>query len=108
MQKDSLGGRIKERRRELGLSQEKLAEVLFITQATLSKYENDSSEIPSGALLNISKALNTTPNYLLLGEDEEDDFICDLINAGRRLRSSFAKKVAINQIKALGDTENEI
>ena len=41
IKEETLGQRIRAKRKEAGYSQEKLAELLMIKQNTLSKYEND-------------------------------------------------------------------
>ena len=38
---NTVGSRIRERRKALGLSQKALAELLYLKKATISKYEND-------------------------------------------------------------------
>lgn len=68
-----VGNRIQTLRRNSNLSQESLAEQLFITRQALSKWENGTS-IPSiDSLLEISKIFNVSFEYLLcLGEEDED------------------------------------
>lgn len=68
-----VGNRIQTLRRNSNLSQESLAEQLFITRQALSKWENGTS-IPSiDSLLEISKIFNVSFEYLLcLGEDDGD------------------------------------
>ena len=40
----------------------------------ICKYEKDLHDIPSSVLVELAKALHTTPNYLLLGDVEADDW----------------------------------
>lgn len=60
------GERMKERRKELGLSAEYVAERLGVSPATIYRYEKgDIEKMPGNILEPISKILNTTPAYLM-------------------------------------------
>lgn len=60
------GQRIKARRKELGISAEKLAEKLDISPATIYRYENgDIEKVPGERLAPIAEALSTTPAFLM-------------------------------------------
>ena len=64
------GERIRERRKEIGLSAEKLAEILEVSPATIYRYERgDIEKVPGSVLEPLAKALQTTPAYLM-GWDE--------------------------------------
>lgn len=56
--------RIAEIRHKLGISQEKLAEELNVTQASVSLYENGSN-IPLDILIKLSRYFNVTVDSLL-------------------------------------------
>ncbi len=56
--------RISELRRKSKMSQEKLAEILNVTQASVSLYENSGS-VPLDILVEISRYFNVTIDYLL-------------------------------------------
>ena len=59
------GQRMRERRKEIGLSAEKVAEMLHLSPATIYRYENgDIEKVPGDFLSPIAKVLNTTPAYL--------------------------------------------
>lgn len=64
----SVGGRIRERRRELGYSQEKLAELLYMKKSTISAYETGTNDIPSRVLIELARELETSPGFLLTGD----------------------------------------
>lgn len=58
--------RIKQRRKELGLSAESIAEMLDISAATMYRYENNEiKKIPIGTLKPLAAILHTTPEYLM-------------------------------------------
>lgn len=65
-----VGQRIKQRRKELGISADKLAEVLGKNRATIFRYENGEIEnLPLDILEPIANALRTTPQYLMGWEE---------------------------------------
>ena len=64
------GQRMKQRRKELGLSAEKIAEALCVSPATIYRYENGGiDKVPGDRLLPIAEALQTTPAYLMGWEE---------------------------------------
>lgn len=66
------GQRMKERRKEIGLSAETLAEELGLSPATIYRYENGYiDKVPGDRLAPIAKALRTTPAYLMGWTDDE-------------------------------------
>lgn len=63
-----MGQRIKHRRNELGLTQERLAEILEISNNHLSSIENGKGNASLALFCNICSALEVTPDYLLIGQ----------------------------------------
>lgn len=64
------GQRIKDRRKAIGLSAERLAEMLGVSPATIYRYENgDIEKVPGDRLGPIASTLHTTPAYLMGWED---------------------------------------
>ncbi|MCI9457597.1 MAG: helix-turn-helix domain-containing protein [Oscillospiraceae bacterium] len=60
------GERMKTRRKEIGLSAERVAEILGVSPATIYRYENgDIEKIPGDRLEPIATALQTTPQFLM-------------------------------------------
>ena len=57
--------RIKELRKEMGLSQTEMGRLLGIQQRTLSSYECGINDIPTAVLIRLSAVLNTSIDYLL-------------------------------------------
>ena len=62
---------MKDRRKAIGLSAERLAEMLGVSPATIYRYENgDIEKVPGDRLGPIANALQTTPAYLMGWESE--------------------------------------
>lgn len=65
------GERMKQRRKEIGLSAEKVAERLGVSPATIYRYEKgDIEKVPADSLAEIAKILQTTPAYLMGWEEK--------------------------------------
>ena len=63
-----IGKRIYERRKQLGITQEYLAELADTTPQAISNYERGERELKVSTILKISSALKITTDYLLTGE----------------------------------------
>lgn len=67
-----IGERIKQRRKELGMSADKLGEILGKDRSTIFRYEKgDIENLPLDILQPIAKALMTTPQYLMGWSDNK-------------------------------------
>lgn len=97
----TIGERIKNRRKDLGISVEELAKRLGKNRATVYRYENGEIEnLPTTVLEPIAKALYTTPAYLLGWEDNlnvDTDFIADLFMDKKNVE--YVKKMLSLSIK---------
>lgn len=68
------GQRMKNRRKEIGLSAERVAEILGVSPATIYRYENgDIEKVPGDRLVPIADALKTTPAFLMGWGDVTDN-----------------------------------
>lgn len=67
----TIGERIKNRRKAIGMSADQLANVIDKSRATIYRYENGEIEgVPTSVLEPIAQALRTTPAYLMGWEDD--------------------------------------
>lgn len=67
----TIGERIRLRREALRLSQNDLAQRMgYKTKSSIAKIEMDASGLPQSKLVQIARALETTPGYLLGWDDE--------------------------------------
>jgi transcriptional regulator with XRE-family HTH domain len=65
-----VGLRLRLRRRELGVSQEKLAETIGLTFQQIQKYERAANRISASKLWEIAQALNTSVGFFYQGIGE--------------------------------------
>lgn len=91
--------RIKQRRKELGISADDVANALDISRATVYRYESSEIEkLPTSIIEPLSKVLKTTPAYLMgwdtQVEDDEDtvDDIKDELFEKRKLLFDISAK----------------
>lgn len=79
----NIGERIKERRKQLGLTADDVAEKLNKNRATIYRYESNYIEkMPTTILEPLAKVLQTTPAYLMGWEEttiKKNDTIADII-----------------------------
>ena len=59
------GGKIRTRRKQLGMSVDELAKKVGKNRATIYRYENDEIEMPASMLQPLADALNTSPDELM-------------------------------------------
>lgn len=68
MEQKKIGRFIAELRKENKMTQEKLADLLFVDRTTISKWEVGDNNISTEFLLKISKIFNVTINEIMIGE----------------------------------------
>lgn len=98
---ETMGMRIRARRKALGFTQQYLAEILWVKEETISNYENDKVDIKGSIICKLAETLETTPDYLLTGSvmklTEEEMEILDIIKS----LEADVKMVALQQLKSL-------
>ena len=94
----NIGKRIKQRRKELGMSADKLGEILGKDRSTIFRYEKgDIENLPLDILQPIAKALNTTPTYLMGWEDKKNTPEEPKLTEGEKLLLDLFRQVPEDQ-----------
>ena len=77
----TIGGRIKEKRIEKGLSLRELAKIMGYHHSTIGKVENDLVDLPQSRIVQFAEALGTTPSYLMGWENtqKKNDALADIV-----------------------------
>ena len=100
----TLGQRIRTQRIRLGMTQEELAEITFIPKPTISNYENDRIDIKSSVIAELAKALETDPDYLILGEkapEVANGFMNEAEGLFSKITDPKVQEMLLKQIRAL-------
>ena len=98
------GERIKNRRKDLGMSAEDLASKVGISPATIYRYEKgDIEKVPGDVLFKIGKALYVTPSYLMGWEEEEEPD--DAMRIAEELRNRPGMRMLFDATKKATDED---
>lgn len=112
-----VGLRIRMRRKEIGVSQERLAEALGITFQQVQKYERGANRVSASKLWEIARALKTTVTYFYEGLGEQDanptvsgtqDFLLtaegmELMSAFPRIPKPALRRKLVDLVRAVAD-----
>lgn len=102
--KAAAGVQIRRRRSDMGLTQEQLAEKLDLTQRTITDLERGEVGMSIGTLMDICNVLNTTPNNILLPQEESDaemDWLVHVLKSSSEHVRSTAMDIVRAYIKSL-------
>lgn len=98
----TIGGRIKYRRTSAGMTQENLAELMYVKHGLISQYENNIVLPSVDRLQEIAQLLETSVGYLVDGVEtfisEEDREILATIHA---IKNEALRAIEIEHIKKL-------
>jgi Predicted transcriptional regulator with C-terminal CBS domains len=72
MKNIELSDRIRRRRNELDISQQKLADAVKVSHVTIFKWESGETEPRGQNLFKLSKALRCSPTWLLYGDEDQE------------------------------------
>jgi transcriptional regulator with XRE-family HTH domain len=116
-----VGLRVRMRRKELGVSQERLADALGITFQQVQKYERGANRISASKLWEIARALNTPVGYFFEGLDASaaqpttmtscaQDFLMttdglDLAKAFPRITQPAVRRKLVDLVRSLADED---
>lgn len=99
---ETMGMRIKECRAKMGITQEELADILYLKKTTVSAYENDKIDIKISVLKDLAKVLHTTVSYLVEGIDFSlDEEAMRLLYIYQKLGNEKIRIAAVKQMTVL-------
>ncbi|MGO2307072.1 MAG: LexA family protein [Providencia sp.] len=70
---ETVGSRVKFRRRQLKMTQKDVAELVGISASAVTQWESDSTGLSAENLLKLSSVLKCNPKWLLLGYGDPDE-----------------------------------
>lgn len=98
-----IGLRIRKTREKLHMSREKLAEKISISSRFLSDIELGNKGMSQHTLITICETLHTTPNYILLGIEPNQDEN-ELVQIARSIQpkyQTFIRNVLLNLLSEM-------
>ena len=105
----SIGRRIKQRRKELGISADKLGEILGKDRSTIFRYEKgDIENLPLDILQPIATALRTTPAYLMGWNDKTNTPEKSKLSEGEKMWLELYHKLSNETREMLITSLNEL
>lgn len=94
---NDIGYRIKQRRKELKLSADVVAEKLGVSRSTIFRYEKgDIEKVPTNILEKLAEVLNTTPAYLIGWESENASSYTKMLHESFDSLNSYRKRKVVN------------
>lgn len=97
----TIGQRIKECRKAMGMTQEELEVVSCIPKSTLSAYECDKVDIRIGTIKELAAILHTTAGYLIDGDmPDMDEDIMQVVKMLQDMPEGL-RRVAVEQVRVL-------
>lgn len=117
-----VGLRIRMRRKELGISQEKLAESVGLTFQQIQKYERATNRVSASKLWDIARALRTSVSYFYEGlggqgspvrtpDEPTQDFLLtaeglDLASSFPRIQQPRVRRKLVELVRTMADEQD--
>lgn len=99
----TIGEKILILRENLNMKQKELADLVGITEATLSRYENNKREPRGEIVTRLAKILNVSTDYLLDNEISSDDY--NNLNSKEIIDIEKEAEIMISKIDTLENLE---
>ena len=98
---DTVGKRISYIREDSDISQKQLAKMVGITEASMSRYENDIREPKAMIVARIADALGVSTDYLLGREEmkKENDSVYPISLGEKQLLKKYRSLTAKNRVR---------
>lgn len=97
----TIGMRIRECRKEIGMSQEELASRMYMDKRTISAYENDKIDIKVSVLKEMALIIGVKASYLLEGNSNEENLEVIQLTMLLEEMNPELRRVALEQVRAL-------
>ena len=100
----TLGGRIKNKRIAAGMTQENLAELMFVKNTLISQYESNAIMPPIDKLREIAMHLKTSISYLVEGvESYVSDEDREILEAIHSIKNDVMRNALMTYIKQVAN-----
>lgn len=104
----SIGSKIKQRRQEMSISVDELAQKLNVSRTTIYRYEKgEISKMPTETLEKIARILNTTPAYFM-GWNDSPEVKSNILSIYNQLEQPRQEKVVDFAQEQLDEQNNNV
>lgn len=104
----SIGSKIKQRRQEMSISVDELAQKLNVSRTTIYRYEKgEISKMPTETLEKIARTLNTTPAYFM-GWNDNPEIKSNILSIYNQLEQPRQEKVVDFAQEQLDEQNNKV
>lgn len=104
----SIGSKIKQRRQEMSISVDELAQKLNVSRTTIYRYEKgEISKMPTETLEKIARILNTTPAYFM-GWNDSPEVKSNILSIYNQLEQPRQEKVVDFAQEQLDEQNNKV
>ncbi|WP_038910913.1 helix-turn-helix domain-containing protein [Dickeya dadantii] len=113
MKTETLNERIRARRTEMDMSQQRLADAVKVSHVTIFKWENGDSQPKGQNLFSLSRALRCSPTWLLYGDESStpaapEELPTELDDRQRKLLDLFDSLPESEKERHLADLEQKV
>ena len=97
---ERIGNRIWRLMKENGYTQNKLADMVGVSESAMSRYLSNEREPKIEVIANLATALNTTSDYLISGKTADEDF-AEIYRLVARSTTSMSDEEKMKLMKVL-------
>lgn len=107
--KMDIGRRIAKRRSQMGLTQEKAAELSGLSHQFFACVERGLKSIRAESIIKLSLAMNINTDYILLGKstDEDRSYLAQMLRPLNEVQLKCMEEIIKNYLIACGYGEND-
>ena len=98
---DTFGKRIKVARVSKGLTQEKLAEIMYIPKSTISAYENDKVDVKKSTIDDLVRVLGRDANYWFGMKPEATPFVQKVTEFASKIEDEADQEMTLTMLEAV-------
>jgi len=104
----TIGSRIRDKRKEMGFTQEELADKLGVTYQAVSKWETDSSYPDVVLMAQAARALGTSMDWLVTGRQIDAGECAQIRPFYGKITGTVTKDIHADVGRILGDVQGDI
>ena len=102
LKENTTGQRIKAARVRKGLTQEELAELLYLPKSNISAYENDRVKLREDVIVDLANVLDVSTDYLLgRKKPEEDPYMQEAVELLEKITDEKERETVLKMLRGV-------